>query len=313
MFAVILRRLASLPFVVLSVTFLTFIVGYLAPGDPILSLMGQQRDPAMYDRLRALYGLDLPWWQQYLRYLGGLLHGNLGLSYRYAQRPVTDLMASGIPVSLSLGGAALVVSLLVGIPIGTFAALHQNSATERLLMVPAVALYAIPSFVLIPTLQWLNYLAYLAGWPSLPAAGWGGGPQYWVMPVIVLAAASLGYIARLTRTTVLEVMRQDYVRTARSKGLSERAIDVVHILRNALLPIVTVIGPSIAFLVTGAFVVESLFSIPGIGFLSVQAVSQRDYPVVQATTVILALAVVLMNLVTDVAYALLDPRVRVSG
>ena len=146
----------------------------------------------------------------------------------------------------------------------------------------------------------------------MPAAGWGA-PQYWVMPVMVLAAGNLGYISRLTRANVLDVLRQDYVRTARGKGLPERIVRNTHVLRNAMLPIVTVIGPAIAFLVTGAFVVESLFSIPGVGFLSVQAVQQRDYPVIQGTVVVLTLAVVLMNLVTDLAYSVLDPRVRLDA
>jgi oligopeptide transport system permease protein len=148
--------------------------------------------------------------------------------------------------------------------------------------------------------------------PALPAAGWGS-PQNWVLPVIVLTAGNLGYISRLTRANVLEVLRQDYVRTARGKGLPERIVRNTHVLRNAMLPIVTVIGPSIAFLVTGAFVVESLFAIPGVGFLSVQAVLQRDYPVIQGTVVVLTLAVVLMNLLTDLAYSLLDPRVRLDA
>jgi ABC-type dipeptide/oligopeptide/nickel transport system permease component len=312
MSAVIIRRLISLPFVVLSVTFLTFIVGYLAPGDPILTMMGNQRDPVVYANLRHIYGLDLPWYEQYWRYLQGLLHGNLGMSYRYAQRPVTDLIGSGVKVSLSLGGAALALSLLLGIPIGVYASFHHNRWGERLTMAPMLALFAIPGFVLIPILQWINYRFYVGGLPSLPAAGWGS-LQNWVMPVLVLTAGNLGYISRLTRANVLEVLRQDYVRTARGKGLPERIVRNTHVLRNAMLPIVTVIGPSIAFLVTGAFVVESLFSIPGVGFLSVQAVLQRDYPVIQGTVIVLTLAVVLMNLLTDLAYSVLDPRVRLDA
>jgi ABC-type dipeptide/oligopeptide/nickel transport system permease component len=207
---------------------------------------------------------------------------------------------------------ALALSLLLGIPIGMVAAFHHNRWGERLTMVPMLALFAIPSFVLIPILQWINYQLYLRGWPALPAAGWGSA-AYWVMPVMVLAAGNLGYISRLTRANVLDVSRQDYVRTARGKGLPERIVRGTHILRNAMLPIVTVIGPAIAFLVTGAFVVESLFSIPGVGFLSVQAVEQRDYPVIQGTVVVLTLAVVLMNLLTDLTYSLLDPRVRLDA
>jgi peptide/nickel transport system permease protein/oligopeptide transport system permease protein len=312
MLAVILRRLVTLPFVVVSVTFVTFIVGYLAPGDPILTMMGNQRDPVVYENLRHLYGLDLPWYEQYWRYLQGLLHGDLGMSYRYAMRPVSELISGGVSVSLSLGGVALGISLVLGIPVGMFAAFHHYGWGERLTMVPMLALFAIPSFVLIPILQWINYQVYLRGWPALPAAGWGA-PQYWVMPVMVLTAGNLGYISRLTRANVLDVLQQDYVRTARGKGLPEAVVRTTHVLRNAMLPIVTVIGPAIAFLVTGAFVVESLFSIPGVGFLSVQAVQQRDYPVIQGTVVVLTLAVVLMNLVTDLVYSVLDPRVRLDA
>jgi ABC-type dipeptide/oligopeptide/nickel transport system permease component len=312
MTSVILRRLLSLPLVVVSVTFLVFIVGYLAPGDPILTMMGNQRNEAVYQNLRHLYGLDLPWYEQYWRYLQGLLRGDLGMSYRYAQRPVTQLIGGGISVSLSLGGVALALSLLLGIPVGMFAAFHRNRWGERLTMAPMLALFAIPSFVLIPILQWANYQLYLRGGPALPAAGWGS-LHYWVMPVIVLTAGNLGYISRLTRSNVLDILQQDYVRTARGKGLPERIVRNAHVLRNAMLPIVTVIGPAIAFLVTGAFVVESLFSIPGVGFLSVQAVQQRDYPVIQGTVVVLTLAVVLMNLLTDIAYSALDPRVRLDA
>ena len=309
MLAVIARRLVSLPLVVVSVTFLTFIVGYLAPGDPILTMMGNQRNPVVYENLRHIYGLDLPWYEQYWRYLLGLLHGDLGMSYRFAQRPVTELISGGVRVSLALGGVALALALLLGIPVGMFAAFRHDEWGERLTMVPMLALFAIPTFVLIPILQWINYQFYLRAWPSLPAAGWGSA-QNWVMPIIVLAAGNLGYISRLTRANVLEVLTQDYVRTARGKGLPEKTVRGTHVLRNAMLPIVTVVGPAIAFLVTGAFVVESLFSIPGVGFLSVQAVQQRDYPVIQGTVVVLALAVVLMNLVTDIAYSALDPRIR---
>lgn len=311
MLSVITRRLVSLPFVLLSVTFLTFIIGFLAPGDPILTMMGNQRDPAVYENLRRLYGLDLPWYEQYWRYLQGLLRGDLGMSYRYAQRPVSELLSGGVAVSLSLGGVALGLSLLLGLPIGMFAAFRHNQWGERLTMAPMLALFAIPSFVLIPILQWINFQFYGRGWPSLPAAGWGS-PQNWVMPVIVLAAGNLGYLSRLTRANVLDVLGQDFVRTARGKGLPESIVRTTHVLRNAMLPIVTVIGPAVAFLVTGAFVVESLFSIPGVGFLSVQAVQQRDYPVIQGAVVVLTLAVVLMNLLTDLTYTLLDPRVRLD-
>ncbi|HBY95765.1 MAG TPA: ABC transporter permease [Chloroflexi bacterium] len=308
----VVQRLLSLIFVIFSITFLTFIIGYLAPGDPILVLMGPRRDPQIYNHLRHLYGLDQPWYKQYFDYIVGLLHGNLGLSYRYQNRTVNEILGSGVQVSVKLGGAALLLSLLVGVPAGIFSALHQNSWLDRGNLLLMLALFSIPSFVLIPILRALNFFVlYQNGLPSLPAAGWGR-PSHWVMPVLVLAAANVGYLARLTRSSMLEVLRQDYIRTAEAKGLPPGRVVYVHALRNALLPIVTVIGPSLAFLVTGAFVVESLFAIPGVGFIAVQSIGQRDYPVIQGTTVILATTVVVMNLLTDLAYTVLDPRIRAS-
>ncbi|MBL8133873.1 MAG: ABC transporter permease [Anaerolineae bacterium] len=312
MLKLIAKRLVSLPFVVISITFITFIVGYMAPGDPILAMLGGRTDPAAYERLKHSYGLDQPWQDQYLDYLSGLLRGDLGLSFRFQGRPVADIIASGISVSTALGIAALAGSLVIGIPVGLWAGVHPNSKRDRVSMILMLMLYSIPSFVLIGLLRWINYQFYLRGLPSLPVAGWGR-PEHWIMPVIVLASASMGYIARLTRVSMLEVQKQDYIRTAHAKGLYNRRVLWTHALRNAALPILTVIGPSIAFVVTGAFVVENLFSIPGIGFLSVQAIQQRDYPVIQSTTVILALSVLVMNLITDMLYMAVDPRVRVEG
>jgi ABC-type dipeptide/oligopeptide/nickel transport system permease component len=308
----ILQRALSLVFVLFSITFLTFIVSYLAPGDPILVMLGGRRDPARYEFLRHLYGLDQPWYQQYFSYLNNLAHGSLGYSYKYPERPVWDLIAQGVPVSLELGALALTLSVLVGVPAGIYAALRQNSWRDTATMAAMLALYSIPSFVLIPILWVVDLALYNAKLPSLPVAGWGG-PENLVLPVLVLAAANVGFIARLTRGSMLEVMRQDYVRTARAKGMRPPQILWGHIFRNALIPLLTVLGPASAFLVTGAFVVENLFAIPGIGFLTVQSIGQRDYPVIQATTILLALAVVSMNLVTDLAYIFVDPRIREAG
>ena len=309
MWRTITRRVLSLVFVLFSVTFITFIVSYLAPGDPILVMMGGRQDPVRYQLLRHLYGLDLPWYQQYLTYVGHLLQGNLGYSFKYPERPVWDLIANGVPVSAQLGGLALALSVLVGVPAGVLAALWQNTWRDTTLMGVMLALYSVPSFVIIPVVWVIDLGLYNAGLPSLPVAGWGT-PQHLILPVLVLAAANVGFISRLMRNSVLEVMRQDFIRTARAKGVSERRVIGKHVLRNALLPLLTVLGPSTAFLVTGAFVVENLFAIPGIGYLAVQSIGQRDYPVIQATTILLALAVVVMNLLTDLAYTLADPRVR---
>ncbi len=305
------RRALSLLFVLFSVTFLTFIVSYLAPGDPIRNMMGGRQDPVRYEFLRHMYGFDQPWYQQYFTYLTHLLQGNLGYSFKYPERPVWDLIATGVPVSLKLGAMALLLSLVIGVPAGVLAAVWQNTWRDTSIMGVMMALYSVPSFVIIPIVWVIDLALYKAGLPSLPVAGWGT-PQHVILPVLVLAAANVGFIARIMRNSMLEVMRQDFVRTARAKGLTERLVLRHHILRNALLPLLTVIGPAAAFLVTGAFVVENLFAIPGIGYLSVQAIGQRDYPVIQATTLMLALAVVVMNLATDLAYTFADPRVRVE-
>ena len=309
MWRIVSRRAFSLIFVLFSVTFLTFVVSYLAPGDPILNMMGGRQDPARYAFLRQLYGFDRPWYIQYFTYIGHLLQGNLGYSFKYPERPVWDLIANGVPVSLKLGGLALLVSVVTGVTAGVLAALWRNTWRDTLIMTVMLALYSIPSFVIIPLLWIVDLALYRAKLPSLPVAGWGR-PEHLVLPVLVLSAANMGFIARLMRSSMLEVLQMDFIRTARAKGVPEPLVIRRHVLRNALLPLLTVLGPASAFLVTGAFVVENLFAIPGIGYLTVQSIGQRDYPVIQATTIMLALAVVAMNLVTDLAYTLADPRVR---
>ena len=308
---ILTRRALSLVFVLFSVTFLTFVVSYLAPGDPILNMMGGRQDPVRYAFLKHLYGLDKPWLLQYFTFLGNLLHGNLGYSFKYPERPVWELIANGVPVSLQLGLLALIFSIFVGVLAGVMAALWQNTWRDTTIMSVMLALYSVPSFVIIPLAWAIDLALYKAGLPSLPVAGWGK-PEQVILPVFVLAAANVGFIARLMRNSMLQVMREDFIRTARAKGLPWRLVIRRHVLSNALLPLLTVLGPAAAFLVTGAFVVENLFAIPGVGYLAVQSIGQRDYPVIQATTLLLALAVVVMNLLTDIAYTIADPRVRVE-
>jgi ABC-type dipeptide/oligopeptide/nickel transport system permease component len=305
------RRAISLVFVVFSLTFITFMIGHFAPGDPILLLMGQRRDPATYARLTRLYGLDRPLLEQYLNYVAGLLRGDLGMSFRYEGRPVRELIEEALPISLEVGGLALLLSILVGVPMGMLAALRRNGPIDHAIVGVTLVFYSVPSFVLIPLIWAANLALFRAGYPSLPQAGWGM-PQHLVLPVLVLAAANLGYIARLTRSSMLEVLRDDFVRTARAKGLSQRVVVFRHVLRNALLPIVTYIGPATAFLVTGAFVVENLLNVPGLGRISIDAIGQRDYPVIQGTTILLGFAVVLMNLITDILYRVFDPRIQLT-
>ncbi len=305
----VLRRLLSLVFVLFSITFLTFLVGYLAPGDPIQAMMGSRRDPKIYQRLQHEYGLDQPFGAQYASYISAVLRGDLGKSYRFAGRPVWDLIKNGAPISAQLGLAALVLSLLVGVPIGMLAAMRAEGVFDRLSSALMLLIYSVPGFVIAGVLQIAQVIAYQNQLPSLPTSGWGK-PEHWVLPVLVLAAATTGYLATLTRSSMLEVLGQDYIRTARAKGAPPRRVVLRHALRNALIPIVTVLGPSVAFVVVGSFAVENVFRVPGIGFVAVQAIGTRDYPVIQSVTLMLALAVVLMNLLTDVAYTVLDPRIR---
>lgn len=307
----VLRRLFSLIFVVFSITFLTFLVGYLAPGDPVQAMMGSRRDPKTYERLRHEYGLDRPFLEQYATYISGVVRGDLGKSYHFAGRPVWDLIRNGAPVSAQLGLAALLLSAVIGVPAGVAAARREKSIYDRLSTAAMLLIYSTPGFVLAGVLQIIQVLAHRSGWAHLPTSGWGR-PEHWVMPVVVLASSSIGYLATLTRSSMVDVLSQDYIRTARAKGASPMRVTLRHALRNALIPIVTVLGPSTAFVVVGSFAVENVFRVPGIGYVAVQAIGTRDYPVIQSVTLILAMAVVMMNLLTDTAYTLLDPRIRTS-
>ncbi len=305
------RRAVSTVFVMFSLTFLTFLIGHLAPGDPIQLLMGPRRDPETYTRLTRLYGLDRPLLEQYLRYVAGLLRGDFGLSFRYEGRPVRELIAQALPVSFAVGGLAMLLSLLVGVPMGAVAALKRDTPIDHGIVGLTLLFYSVPTFVLIPLVWGVNLALFRGGYPNLPQAGWST-PEHIVLPVLVLAAANLGYIARLTRASMLEVLRDDYVRTAYAKGLHRRAVIFRHVLRNAMLPILTYIGPATAFLITGAFVIENMFNVPGLGRISVDAIGQRDYPVIQGTTILLGFTVVVMNVITDVLYHVFDPRIQLN-
>lgn len=311
----LVKRFIGLIFVLFGVTFVTFILGFWAPGDPLTSLCGLHCTADVHARLAHTYGLDLPWYQQYWHFVTHALRGDFGLSFEDTGQTVTSIIGPSLLVSTELGLAAFVLTLLVGVPVGIFAALRRNTWMDTSSMGTMLFLYAVPSFVLVPLYQLLMVFFvqhFNLDSPPLPTAGWDGGPEYKIMPIVILSAAGMGYFARLTRTVMLEVLSQDYVRTARSKGLRERVVVYVHALRNAMLPLLTVIGPSLAYIVNGAFVVETLMAVPGIGFISISSITTRDWPVLQATVMLLALAVVVMNLLTDVAYSIVDPRIRLA-
>jgi ABC-type dipeptide/oligopeptide/nickel transport system permease component len=319
MFQFLVKRLIGLIFVVVGVTFITFIMGYFAPGDPIRGMLGVHFNPIVYAQLKHAYGLDLPWYQQYYNFLSKLVRGDLGLSFETQNRPVWDILKEGLPTSLELGLWGLLLEFLVGIPLGVIAALKAGKWIDSLSMGVSLILYAIPSFILAVLFQvvvvWLHINAGL----NWPVSGWGTPWHYtWtdiqfkIGPILIFAAVGMAYFARLTRTSTLEVLRQDYIRTARAKGLAERIVIYRHALRNALIPIITVLGVAIGFLVVGAFFIEEVFNLPGIGYITISSVQTRDYPVIQATTVLLATAVVLGNLISDLLYTVVDPRIKVS-
>lgn len=311
------KRFIGLIFVILGVTFITFIMGYFAPGNPIRAMMGDHYNAALEAQLRHAYGLDLPWYQQYYNFLVHLVRFDFGTSFKYANRPVWDILKDGVPISAELSLWALILQVLIGVPLGIFSALKANTWIDTLNMGVALVIYAIPVFILAVGAQLLVVWLDKASGGSWPVSQWGtpwsytwDDLQYKIVPIIVYAAAGLAYFARLSRTSMLEVLRQDYVRTARAKGLYERVVIYRHALRNAMIPLVTVIGLSIGFLVTGAFFIEFIFSIPGIAKITLDSINNLDYPVIQGTTVLLATGVVFGNLISDLLYTVVDPRIK---
>jgi oligopeptide transport system permease protein len=305
MTAYIIRRVLWLIPVLIVVSVITFVLMHAAPGGP-----WQREKPlpqAQIQLLNKKYGLDDPVPVQYLRWAGGLLTGDLGPSYKYRGRDVNDMVADGWAITFQLGLMAFALAVLVGIPLGVIAALRQNGLPDYAATAVSVIGIATPSFVL----AYLLVLIFASGLHWFPTGGWHG-PNTWVMPTVALAAFPIASIARYTRASMLEVTRRDYVRTAQSKGLKERTIVVIHMIRNALIPVVTILGPIFAALVTGSFIIETIYFIPGIGSFYINAISQRDYGVLMAMTMLYAGVVAVMNLIVDVGYAWIDPRIRYS-
>ena len=315
----LVKRFIGLIFVVIGVTFITFVLGLNAPGDPIQSMLGNHYSHSTYIALKHSYGLDLPWYQQYWNYLSNLARFNLGQSYHQQNYPVWNILRDGVPVSAELGLFALILQILIGVPVGIISALKANTWVDTVNMGLMLVMFALPSFVLAIFVQlfivWLDTSTGgtwpVAGWGSAWHFGWSD-IQYMIAPVLVYAAIGTALFARLARTSMLEVLRQDYVRTARAKGLRERVVVYRHAFRNAMIPLVTVFGLSIGLLVTGAFFIETIFNIPGIGQVTITSIGYRDYPVIQATVVLLAVAVVIGNLISDLLNSVVDPRIKAA-
>ncbi len=300
----IFQRLGLALLSVWAVCTITFFIAFLAPGDPAELAAGQHSDPATIAHIRHEFGLDKPPLTRYGLYLWNAAHGDLGASYK-DREPVAAFLKRGLPNTALLAVTAIAMALLTGIPIGLLAAVKPNSLLDRTLMATVLAGVTLPSFVLAPAL--ILVFALKLGW--LPVAGWGS-PEYVVLPAIVLAARPAALIARMTRASMLETLRQDYIRTARAKGLPPMTVLVKHALKNAFLPVLTTTGVSLGYLLSGSFVVETIFVVPGVGASSVSSVFDRDYPVIQGTTLLLATIFVVTNLVIDLLSAALDPRVK---
>jgi oligopeptide transport system permease protein len=303
MLAFIVRRALGLIPTLLVIVVLSFLVIRLAPGSPFTSERGAP--PEVLVDLQAKYGFDRPLPEQLGRYLLGLLHGDLGLSTKYPQRTVNEIIAAGFPSTLLLGAVALGWALIVGIGAGIIGAIRQNSGWDYGFMTFAMIGLSVPTFVLGPLLVLLFALTFYA----LPPGGWGEF-RHLVLPGLTLGAYYASYIARLTRGGMLEVVRAEYVRMAKAKGLPEHLIVFRHMLRGGLLPVVTFLGPAIANLLVGSVVVEKIFATPGIGPYFVDAAFNRDYFLVMGIVVLYSAFLLVMNLLVDVAYGLLDPRIR---
>jgi oligopeptide transport system permease protein len=301
-----IRRVLSLiPTVFLIVTF-AFIIVRLAPGGPFA---GERKlPPEILLNIQRKYHLDEPVHRQYLRYLGDFLRGDLGPSFRYKDFTVNELIREALPPSMLIGSLALLISVGCGVGAGVLAGLRQNSWVDYSAMTLAVIGISVPLFVIGPVLKLVLALRH----PWLPTSGWLGDRHGWlvlVLPVITLSLPYTAAIARLTRASVLEVLRADYIRTARAKGLGEGTVVLRHMLKGALLPVVSYLGPAFAGIITGTVVVETIFAIPGMGRLSIQAATNRDYTLIMGDVIVFSLVLVLMNFIVDLCYGFLDPRI----
>ena len=327
----LIKRLLWLIPVIIVVSGITFILMHGAPGGPWdRDLSARQVDATTQKLLNEYYGLDKPLWRQYVGYIigdtnskgkfvCGLICGNLGPSYRMRGMTVQgilftppedkDFLHSKFGYSLRLGVLALLMAILVGVPIGVISALKQNSIIDYASLFIATIGISVPNFVIAIFL--ILIFSVSLGWVSIVPRSWDE-VNVWILPVLVLGFGTLARTARLTRSSMLEVMRMDYIRTARSKGLKERVVVTRHMIKNALIPVVTILGPALAGLVTGSFIIETMFGFPGMGRQYVTAIQQRDYSMIMGTTLLFAILVALANLSVDIVYVFLDPRIRLT-
>ncbi len=303
---ILVRRLVLVLPVIWAVVTLVFLLIHMVPGDPVLTYLGERATPEQVAEMRHRFGLDRPVWEQYIHYWQQLLKGDLGITF-FDRRPVTEKILGRYPATIELALAALVVAVSLSIPLGVTAATHQGKLADSIASVVALVGISLPNFALGP----LMILLFAVKLRWLPASGMGG-LSHLVLPAITLGAALAAILTRMVRSSVIEELRQEYVKTARAKGLSERIVIYKHVLKNGLIPVVTIVGLQFGVLLGGAIITERIFNWPGIGTLTIEAIYARDYPLVQGCILVIALTYVLVNTATDVVYRMLDPRIQVE-
>jgi len=301
----VMARIAEAFVVLLVIATLTFALLRVMPGGPF----DQEKSlpPEVIANIEAKYNLNAPLAQQYFDYIIGIFKGDLGESYKYLGRNVADIIVESFPASFELGIFSLIISFLIGIPLGVFAASKHNTFWDNTAMFVAVSGVSLPSFLIAPIL--IIIFCFWLDW--LPPAFWDG-PEYYILPVVILGIRPAAVIARLTRASVLEVIRSDYVRTARAKGLPEQVVLYRHVLKNSLIPVLTFSGPLAAGILSGSFIMELIFAIPGMGKHLIQSVTNRDYPLILGLTLLFSAMLVLANLIVDILYSYFDPRIKLS-
>ena len=305
MFKYIIKRIGLAIVTIWAVATITFFLMNLVPGGPFLS--EKAVSPTAMAALEAKYGLDKPLFEQYITYLTDALHGDFGDSLKQRGRTVTSIIVTKFPVSARVGGVAVLVALLLGIPLGCIAAMHRGKFLDNLISVISTCGIAVPSFVICTVLMYFLGV-HLKILPTYGLTSW----KHYVMPVMALSFYPMAYIMRLMRSSMLDVLGQDYMRTCKAKGVSQAVSIFKHALRNAILPVITYVGPMLAYTLTGSFVVEKIFTIPGLGGEFIGSISSRDYTVIMGTTIFLATLLIVMNVIVDIIYKIVDPRIKLN-
>ena len=305
MVAYTIRRILWILPVMLAIATITFLLMHLVPGGP----WDSQKQPSAtsIENLNRRYGLDDPLWKQYWTFVSGVFQADLGVSYTYRDRSVRDIIFQGLPATATLAAISFAIALVAGISLGMLAAIKRNTIFDYMSVSISIGLASIPAFVL----GIMMIVLFSVRWHLLPTSGWGT-PSHVVMPALALSVLPTALIARITRASMLEIIRQEFVQTARAKGLAPLTIYLRHVLKNALIPLLTVLGPELAGLLAGSFIVETVFSVPGIGRLFVDGVSDRDYGLIMGAVVFYGFLITGLNLVVDLLYAMVDPRIRIA-